>query len=85
MINNIYLLIVIYDRYNGSYSGRKYVAFNLESPDIPKEIFGDDSTVIKFWKHCKIIVGVEGSSDSAIKDLIKNLRKKINNYYNVLD
>ena len=76
MINNIYPLTVIYDRYNGSYSGGKYVAFNLESPDIPKEIFGDDSTAIKFWKHCKIIVGVGGSPDSTIKDLIKNLRKK---------
>ena len=75
MINNIYPLTVIRDRYNGSYSGGKYVAFNLESPDIPKEIFEDDSAAIKFWKHCKIIVGVGGNPDSAIKDLIKNLRK----------
>lgn len=48
MINNIYPLTVIYDRYNGSYSGGKYVVFNLESLDIPKEIFGDDNAAIKF-------------------------------------
>ena len=76
MINNIYLLTVIYDCYNGSYSGGKYVVFNLESLDILKEIFGDDSIAIKFWKHYKIIIGVGGSPDSAIKDLIKNFRKK---------
>ena len=75
MINNIYPLTVIYDRYNSSYSGGKYVVFNLESLDIPKKIFGDDNVAIKFWKHCKIIVGVEGNPDNTIKNLIKNLRK----------
>ena len=76
MVNNIYPLTVIYDRYNGSYSGGKYIAFNVEFPDVPKEVFGDDGTAMKFLKHCKIVVGTGGNLDSAVKDLANNLRNK---------
>ena len=47
--NNIYPLTIIRDRYCGSYSGGTYVAFNLESPEVPKEVFGDDCTAMRFW------------------------------------
>lgn len=51
---NIYPLTIIRDRYCGSYSGGTYVAFNLESPEVPKEVFGDDcSCTCKNSKHCK--------------------------------
>ena len=76
MTDNIYPLTIVRDRYCGSYSGGKYIAFNLESPDVPKEVFGDDGTAMKFWKHCKLVVGVGGSPDSAVKDLANNLRNK---------
>lgn len=46
--NNIYPLTIIRDRYCGSYSGGTYVAFNLESPEVPKEVFGDDCTAMRF-------------------------------------
>ena len=45
--NNIYPLTIIRDRYCGSYSGGTYVAFNLESPEVPKEVFGDENEL--FW------------------------------------
>ena len=73
--NSIYPLTIIYDRYGGSYSGGTYVAFNLEAHKVPAEVFGDDCTAMRFWKHFKGVVGRGGSPDSAIKDLLKNLKK----------
>ena len=73
--NNIYPLTIIYDRYGGSYSGGTYVAFNLEAHKVPAEVFGDDCTAMRFWKHFKGVVGRGGSLDSAVKDLLKNLKK----------
>ena len=51
--NNIYPLTIIRDRYCGSYSGGTYVAFNLESPEVPKEVFGDDCTAMRFGNILK--------------------------------
>ena len=51
--NNIYPLTIIRDRYSGSYSGGTYVAFNLEAHKVPAEVFGDDCTAMRFWKHLK--------------------------------
>ena len=76
MTDNIYQLTIVRYRYCGSYSGGKYIAFNLESTDVPKEVFGDDGTAMKFWKHCKIVVGTGGSPDNAVKYLANNLRNK---------
>ena len=51
------------------------MAFNLEAPNVPAEVFGDDCTAMRFWKHFKGVVGRGGSPDSAVKDLLKNLKK----------
>ena len=53
----------------------EYVAFNLEAHKVPAEVFGDDCTAMRFWKHFKGVVGRGGSPDSAVKDLLKNLKK----------
>ena len=76
MTDDIYPLAIVRDSHCGSYSGGKYIAFNVEFPDVPKEVFGDDGTAMKFWKHCKIVVGTGGSLDSAVEDLANNLRNK---------
>ena len=73
--NNIYPLTIIRDRYSGSYSRGTYVAFNLEAHKVPVEVFGDDCTAMRFWKHFKGVVGRGGCADSAVKDLLKNLKK----------
>ena len=31
----------------------EYVAFNLEAHKVPAEVFGDDCTAMRFWKHLK--------------------------------
>ena len=73
--NNIYPLTIIRDRYSGSYSGGTYVVFNFEAHKVLAEVFGDDCTAMRFWKHFKGVVGRGGSLDSAVKDLLKNLKK----------
>ena len=73
--NNIYPLTIIRDRYSGSYSGGTYVAFNLEAHKVPAEVFGDDCTALRFRKHFKEVLGREERPDSAVKDLLKNLKK----------
>ena len=49
--------------------------FNLEAHKVPAEVFGDDCTAMRFWKHFKGVVGRGGCADSAVKDLLKNLKK----------
>ena len=73
--NNIYPLTIIRDRYSGSYSGGTYVAFNLEAHKVPAEGFGDACTAMRCWEHCTGVVGRGGGPDSAVKDLLKNLKK----------
>ena len=74
--NFIYPLTTVRDRYCGSYSGGNFLAFNLESPKVPKEIFGDDLTAMDFWSHYKGVVGLGGSPESAMNDLVKKLKNK---------
>ena len=44
--------------------------------EVPKEVFGDDCTAMRFWKHFKGVVGRGGSPESAMNDLVKKLKNK---------
>ena len=46
---DIYPLTVIRDRYNGTYSGASYLAFNLDSNSVPSEVHGSDMPCSYFW------------------------------------
>ena len=45
----IYPCTLICDRYNGAYSGGKWLAFQLGCDNIPEEIGGGDSDENAFW------------------------------------
>lgn len=45
----IYPLVVVNDRYMGTYSGGEWVALNCYPEDVPEAIFGDDSECFDFW------------------------------------
>lgn len=71
---NIYPLTIIKDRYNGTYSGYKYLAFNQTEDKIPKEIFGDDVECGHIWGQIKsgnilIDYGAGATPDTAFLDL----------------
>lgn len=71
-----YPLCIIYDRYNGTYSGGKWVAFNCTHDDIPINISADDVTCGEAWASLKrrrnegkILYGVGDTPEDAINDL----------------
>ena len=51
---NIYPVTILTDRYGGTYSGGRWLAFDLPPEEIPFEVDADDVTCYKFWKHEKI-------------------------------
>ena len=73
---NIYPLTVIKDRYSGTYSGGIYLAFNLESSEIPPEIHASDLDCKTFWDNTNLVVGKGSTYFSAIMDLKEKLHNE---------
>lgn len=69
MNNEMYPLTIIKDRYNGTYSGGMYLAFNLEYDEIPLDVSGSDMNCANFWKYTKLIVGKGANIKQAYDDL----------------
>ena len=69
LAKRIYPLTVVMDRYNGTYSGGKWVAFNLEPDEVPEDAQGDDVACCVFYSENRVRHGVGGSVYEAIIDL----------------
>lgn len=76
--DSIYPLTVISDRYNGVYSGGKYLAFNIDSYNVSEYIHGDDISCMEYWAECDINVGKGETPYDAIADLYIQLYEKKN-------
>lgn len=77
---NIYPVTVVMDRYCGTYSNAKWLAFNLDPCQVPDEIGGDDPTETIFWREhndAKLPIGKGNTPDAAIVDL----KEKVKHYY----
>ena len=74
-VDSIYPLTVIYDRYDGVYSGGKYTAWNLSYYEIPEDVSGDDMDCPEFWGHNDIPCGKGNSPENAILDLYLKLQE----------
>ena len=72
---DIYPLTVIRDRYNGTYSGASYLAFNLDSNSIPSEVHGSDTTCSYFWGLIDEGIFVEGEVALDYRDVVKYVGK----------
>lgn len=70
VFGEIYPLTIIRDRYNGTYSGGKYVAFNAQPCDIPDEVYGGDMDCSNFWEEVDIPYGIGETPEKAVLDLI---------------
>ena len=68
---DIYPLTIIQDRYNGTYSGGRYLAFNLDFDDVPLEVIGDDVETANFFYKTKIKYGKGATIMDAVNDLIE--------------
>ena len=71
-----YPVTIIYDRYGGTYSGGKWLAFNKYEDDIPIEISGGDTEAFYFWKSYKGIVGKGASPNEAYENLKNKIKTK---------
>ena len=72
---DIYPLTVIRDRYNGTYSGASYLAFNLDSNLVPSEIHDSDVPCSYFWDLIDEGNFVEGKVARDYRDIVKYVGK----------
>lgn len=76
-VNNIYPLTIVKDRYNGTYSKGKYLAFNLDPCDIDSEIGGSDTEEMNYWdiEKSSFLVGKGDTIEKASIDLLVKLNE----------
>lgn len=84
MINELYPVTIISDRYNGTYSGAYWLVFNLDYNEIPDVVCGSDIDCLNFWKYGgkDMIVGKGASIEEAIDDLYEKVWKVMKNESN---
>lgn len=76
---DIHPVTIVSDRYHGTYSGGKYLAFNLNADQLPDEIDDGDIDCMKYWvwvKHTNQKVGVGSTPIDAYHDLLKKINSK---------
>ena len=69
-----YPLTVICDRYDGTYSGAKWLAFPLDYDKIPGDVDASDPECAQFWEDYKEPVGKGAYASDAVADLIQQMR-----------
>ena len=73
--DDIYPLTVIRDRYNGTYSGASYLAFNLDSNLVPSEVHESDVPCSYFWDLIDEGNFVEGKVARDYRNVVKYVGK----------
>ena len=74
---DVYPLTVIRDRYNGTYSGASYLAFNLDSNLVPSEVHDSDVPCSYFWDLIDEGNFVEGKVARDYRDIVKYVGKGV--------
>ena len=74
---DIYPLTVVRDRYNGTYSGASYLAFNLDSNLVPSEVHDSDVPCSYFWDLIDEGNFVEGKVARDYRDVVKYVGKGV--------
>ncbi len=80
MEDAIYPLIIIRDRYTGTYSRGKYTAWNIVLEEIPMEIEAEDAICRNFWYEQEdsptYTVGKGDTVSEALADLYIQLKQR---------
>ena len=71
-----YPLTVVHDRYGGTYSGGKFLAFPREFDEIESEVCGSDPECMLYWHEFEDFVGKGATIDEAISDLRNKLQEE---------
>lgn len=72
--DEIYPLTIVRDRYNGVYSGGKYLAWHCEPYEVPDVIFSDDVSCSYYWGNVNPYLVGKGDTP---KEALDDLRRKI--------
>lgn len=64
-----YPATIVCDRYDGTYSGGRWLAFPLDYYEIPVGVDGDDTECAMFWHSYDEPVGRGDSPEEALGDL----------------
>ena len=84
MIKDVYPLTIISDRYNGTYSGAKYTAWNLRPYEVPRAVGGSDIECHDFWTGAdpdsyeykgNHVIGMGSTIQEAKDDLVRKMQK----------
>lgn len=77
----VYPVTIVSDRYGGTYSNGKWLAFQLDPADIPEEVGGSDPEEMIFWDNhdsAQFPIGKGNTPNEALE----SLRRQLINYYN---
>ena len=69
-----YPVTIIADRYGGTYSGARFVAFPLDYYDVPEDAAGDDVSCMLFWDNYAEPVGKGASPQAAHDNLVARMQ-----------
>ena len=73
--DEIYPLTIVMDRYNGTYSGAQFTAWNRYFDDVPPEIDGSDVPCMHFWsKADRSTIGFGSDPTAAYNDLLVKMQ-----------
>ena len=84
--NAIYPCTLVMDRYGGTYSGSKWLAFNCDPIDVPQPVGGSDTEEMEFWEVARydddyipscynMDMGSGNTPNEAVLDLESNVGK----------
>lgn len=71
----LYPLTFVLDRYDGTYSGGRWIAWNLEPHMVPMGPQADDVTCRVFWETNQLPAGRGDTPAGAVLDLLRQLRE----------
>ena len=73
----MYPVIIVCDRYDGTYSGGKFTVWGCAPEHIPEEVYSDDDTCHDFWKFeiqdFKYHYGIGNTIQEAVDDMYYKL------------
>lgn len=72
-----YPTTIICDRYGGTYSGARWLAFPLDYWNIPDGVEGGDPDCMDFWDNYNGIVGKGSTPQEAMDNLISRAKESL--------
>lgn len=78
MGKDIYPLTIVSDRYNGTYSDAKYLAFNLDAGMMPWQIGSGDPDEMDFWELSELYKDYDIGKGNTPQEAFDDLWNKLN-------